>query len=79
MVSGDPDAAIEAYTRAGAELREFGAQRQAAAAWRELAEAATRLIGVNEADMDRPWPAVPVVVSTSTVFAIRLHACEPNT
>lgn len=46
--------------RERAETAEELGHQIAAMAWRELAEAATRLLGVKEADMDRPWPAAPV-------------------
>jgi tetratricopeptide (TPR) repeat protein len=47
LVGGDTRAAIESYAQAGADLRAFGAHRQAAAAWRELAEA---LAGIGRAE-----------------------------
>ena len=48
--------------RERAELAEELGHRIAATAWRELADAATRLLGVKEADLDPSWPAATVVV-----------------
>ena len=48
--------------RERAETAEELGHRIAATAWRELADAAARLLGVKEADMDLPWSAVPVAV-----------------
>ena len=49
VVSGNIEAATESYTRAASALRATGAQRQAASAWRELAENLARLGRSQEA------------------------------
>jgi len=48
-VGGNAQAAIEAYTQSAADLHACGAHRQAAAAWRDLAERLVRLGRTSEA------------------------------
>lgn len=49
VVEGDLDAAAERYAQAASELRASGARRQAASAWRELAESLARVGRTTEA------------------------------
>jgi hypothetical protein len=45
-----------------AETAEELGHRVAATTWRELADAAARLLGVNEADMNPPWSPASIAV-----------------
>jgi len=49
LEGGDINGALDSYTRAAQELRNSGARRQAASAWRELAESLIRLGRPDEA------------------------------
>lgn len=48
--------------RERADLAEELGHRIAATAWREMADAATRLLGVKKADLDPLWPAPPAAM-----------------
>lgn len=79
LMGGDTEGAVAAYGQAGADLRDFGAQRQAASAWRELAESLVRLGRTEQAIEAYRNAADAAGVSKAPEQAVISHAAVGRT